>query len=149
MKDLKQKTSNNLRERRRTQLVFIKPSRVQKQFQQETDINAIMAKYQKTGEITHLTNKIARYADVSFQADYQTIQNAKIEVDNNFAMLPSKLRERFNNNPANLLGFLSVNENLEEAISLGLIDKKPMATPPEPSNEKSKKTPKTETPNSD
>ena len=61
--------------------------------------------------------------------DYADAQQLVIDANNAFANLPSRLRDRFANDPAKLLDFLSRKENLDEAISLGLVDRRD-----EPSN---------------
>ena len=48
-------------------------------------------------------------------------QNFVIEAGEMFDALPSRIRKRFNNSPAQLLEFLADTANVSEAISLGLI----------------------------
>ena len=56
--------------------------------------------------------------------DYAESQQIVIDANNAFANLPSRLRDRFANDPSKLLDFLSRKENLDEAISLGLVDRR-------------------------
>lgn len=46
-----------------------------------------------------------------------------------FAELPSKIRERFDNNPGKLLEFVSNEKNYEEGVSLGIFEPKVPPTP--------------------
>lgn len=97
-------------------------SLTQQQFVEECDINNIVNNYLKTGEITHLAASSPLYADVTEIPDFQSALNFVIEAGNAFMDLPSKIRERFNNDPQKLMDFISDNENREEAIRLGLIE---------------------------
>lgn len=87
--------------RKRVQKSFKDAEKLTKQsFLQETNINNIMAKYQATGQITHLSHHPAIYGDFSNVNDLQTaiqqVENAK-EL---FEALPSELRGAFDNNPS-------------------------------------------------
>ena len=101
------------------------PTLTQQQFKEECDINNIMARYQNTGEFTHLTRKQGVYGDFSEIKDYQTMLQTVLEADAAFASLPAKMRLRFQNDPAQLLEFIQDPKNTEEAISLGLMEPKP------------------------
>ena len=94
-------------------------SLVQKDMQDETDISNILEKYGRTGMLPIVANP-GMYDDFSDIPDYQTAQNQIIKADEAFNALPSKLRTRFENNPAEMLKFLSNPDNTEEAIKLGL-----------------------------
>lgn len=52
-----------------------------------------------------------------------------MEAENSFNMLPSEIRNRFQNDPGQLIGYLSDEKNNEEAYKLGL---KIRPKPPEP-----------------
>ena len=49
--------------------------------------------------------------------------------------LPAKIRQRFNNNPAELIAFLQNSDNIEEAVELGLMEKFQNRTKTEPKPE--------------
>jgi phage internal scaffolding protein len=86
----------------------------------ETDVNEIVKKYDKTGLITHIANFEAKFGDMTgmeFQKAQEMVANAKSQ----FEMLPSEIRNRFANDPMNLLKFMEKKENRDEAIKLGLI----------------------------
>ena len=109
----------------RRPIVNNEPSMTQQHFKDECDINQILARYQKTGILVEpgvgsgLSPVFGDFTDV---VDYQTAQNAIIDVQETFAQLPSSLRARFDNDPAALLAFLGKEENRNEAISLGLVN---------------------------
>ena len=84
------------------------------------DINKIMARYQKTGELPPgLQN--GNYGDFSEVGEYHDalvrIEQARAQ----FMALPAKVRERFGHNPARMLAFVADKANLEEAYSLGML----------------------------
>lgn len=119
------------------------PSMTQQQFKDECDINNIIKKYSSTGQITHLARSQGVYADLSKIQDYQHSLNQVLEAEQAFGTLPAVIRERFQNNPAELVKFVSNPKNLEEGIKLGLFERK---NPPKPNDLNEPKTPPTEPP---
>lgn len=96
-------------------------SKTQQQFKDDCDVNKIMAKYVKDGFISHVAKKPGVYADLSSAKDYHESMLVISDATSAFNQMPSKLRERFNNDPAKLLAFLENPNNKEEAIKLGLL----------------------------
>lgn len=112
------------------------PSMTQQQFAVECDINQIIEKYNKTGDISvHRIQGV--YADLSNEKSYQESLQTVIDAKNAFDTLPSKIRHRFQNDPSQLLKFLEDPSSKDEAISLGLINPPPLPPikPNEPKNE--------------
>lgn len=97
------------------------PSMTKQSHKDECDINRIMSKYQKTGIITHVAKYAARYGEAS-DIDYQTALNTVMEAQQMFADLPSTVRKRFDNDPAEFLQFVSDPGNVEEMRQLGLVE---------------------------
>lgn len=85
------------------------------------DINGIMAKFQKTGAIEHVRKFGPRYGDVT-GADFTQAQFLVAEMCSQFEELPSALRSRFNNDPAEFLDFVSDESNSDEMAEIGLIE---------------------------
>ena len=112
--------------RERVQLDFKERSRAKQSFKDECDINNIMTKYVKTGLVSHVNKYGGRYGDLAGEVDYQnaldTIQRAK-EV---FAALPASIRTRFENDPAQFLGFVEDPANREELLQMGLLKTRPV-----------------------
>lgn len=69
------------------------------------------------------------FRDFSDGSDFQSVQDAIVEVKKNFDSLPSDVRDRFQNNPRYLIDFVNNPDNAEEATELGLL------APPEPRQE--------------
>lgn len=104
-------------------------SLTQPQFEKDCDINYIMKKYELTGVLPQGGRKPI-FDDVSIVSSTNYIDAINIvnEIDTLFNDLPALTRERFKNDPSELLGFISDVKNRDEAISLGLIsgEKKPV-----------------------
>lgn len=116
------------------------PSLTQQQFKEESDINNIIASYNTTGLLTNPLVQSARqpmFGDFSnLPQDYMQVQNQLLEAQANFMGLPAKIRQRFNNNPAELISFLQNPDNFDEAVELGLMEKTLTPEPkPEPKPE--------------
>lgn len=94
------------------------------------DINVIMKHYKKTGLVSHFAPGGARYEDLPDQSDYHEAMNLVTQSQQSFEALPATVRDRFANDPARLLQFLSDPANRSEAEKLGLVPKAP--PPPEP-----------------
>jgi len=92
----------------------------QQQFKDECDINNIMEKFGMTGLIPQ--NPLSpQYGDFSGVNDYHSALNAIMAAEEQFDALPAKIRERFANDPANLIDFMENPENRSEAEKLGLV----------------------------
>jgi len=87
----------------------------------ECDINRIMARYLRTGILPGSSSNVPRYVDVTGVGDYLEAQLVLQNARSHFQAMPSRIRERFGNDPLAMLEFLSQDENREEAIKLGLV----------------------------
>lgn len=95
-------------------------------FKDECDINTIVSRY-PNGVTPYDDRKGSEvYGDFSDAElfDFRATQEKIIEAENRFNALPSDVRSRFGNNPAELLDFLNDSSNYDEAIKLGLIHAK-------------------------
>lgn len=110
------------------------PSKTQQQFKDECNVNKIIEKYLKTNEMTHLKQNKGVFADLTHISDYQDSLNKVIEANKSFMELNAQTRNRFGNDPQQLINFLADDSNRDEAIKLGLIvekEKKPVEPPKE------------------
>lgn len=90
----------------------------------ETDINVMMARYQRTGSFhgsTQVPSVLPNYGDFSVLPDYQEALSIVMQAQDTFAALPASVRDRFGNDPTKMLNFLADDNNREEALKLGLI----------------------------
>jgi phage internal scaffolding protein len=107
-------------------LVCEEPTRAQQHHKDECDINVILERFGKTGQVP--VNAISgTYGDFSGVHDYHTALNALIASETEFAALPAQIRNRFDNEPAKLIEFLDDPKNQTEARELGLVNISSMA----------------------
>ena len=134
-------TTNNIiyhnTPRKRYQIKFPKQGRAKQSFADECNINTIMAKYQKTGAISHFNKHGADYAFATSD-DFTTSMQIITTAQDMFDGLPSSIRTRFANDPAQFLDFVQDPDNDDEMAKLGLIPKK---EPPESPQETQKTDP--------
>lgn len=76
-------------------------------FKDECDINTIMAHYEKTGIITHMTETQGQYLDLPDSMDFQDALTLVSHASDAFDNLPSVLRDRYKNDPSLFLSALS------------------------------------------
>lgn len=90
------------------------------EFKAECDINNIMAQYLTTGEFFHINETAPQYLDCTgedFRANMDYIAGAF----SMFEELPSAIRMRFDNDPAEFLDFCSQEKNRPELADMGLL----------------------------
>ncbi len=94
-----------------------KDGRTKQSFRDETDINQILKRAQKSGTISHLNKYEARYGDFSgfdfFDAQLQISKGAQI-----FDELPVELRREFNQSPAEFFDYVNDPANKERLVEL-------------------------------
>lgn len=94
----------------------------------EVDINKIMQRIEK-GQMMDMLKDDGRFEDIS---EFEGLENAIIKVgkaNEYFMDLPAEVRERFNNDPVDLIEFLQDEENRAEAEKLGLVNPKEAGEP--------------------
>lgn len=111
---------------------FRLPSRTKQGPAAECEINKIMAKYHKTGLITHVNTRTGVFMDCSNIGSYQECVERIQNANDAFYTLPATMRERFDNNPGKLIEFLQDSKNVDEAVKLGIVQKRDLSvdTPP-------------------
>ena len=80
------------------------PVITKQEFKEESDVNTIMSKYVNYGVIPE--GMPGAFADVSDVGDFLDAQLLVKDAVEAFEALPSRVRERFGNDPARLLEFL-------------------------------------------
>jgi len=105
------------------------PGFTQQQFKEECDINVIVEKFMKTGEMPDNV-RVPIEGDFTDVTDYQSALNAVIAADDAFMELPPDVRAEFDNNPQKLMDFLADDKNRARAEELGLLNAKPLKAEP-------------------
>lgn len=88
-------------------------------FREECDVNTILRRFMKTGEIEYRKNP-GVYQDVSEISDLEGSLNQINKANAAFDALPADIRFRFGNSPIEMINFLQNPENYEESIKMGL-----------------------------
>lgn len=101
---------------------------------EDADINKIIARFNKSGQLPPTFRGEPFYGDVSELGDLQESLIKIKEADELFMSYPAELRERFENDPVKLVDFLKDEKNRKEAEDLGLVVRqpKPVEVPPVP-----------------
>lgn len=111
---------------------FFKPSKTRQSFLPESDINNIFRKYQASGLAPLGHNGVPTYLDLSSMPSYQDGLNLVIRINEEFASLGSRVREKFGNDPALFLKFMDSNPSREDLEKLGLVAVKSPPSPDSP-----------------
>lgn len=111
------------------------PSKTLQQFKDEADINVLIGRYMRTGFYynpmqTPTQKRMPQFGDYSALGDFQEQQQRILDVYDDFARLPAKVRERFGNNPALFVEFAGDPANTEECIKLGIFEREKAAAEP-------------------
>lgn len=96
------------------------PTMAQQHFAEECDINTIVRRFKLTGELPQGA-VVPTYADFEAAVDYHQAMNALRQAEESFMALPAEVRARFQNDPAQLVEFVSNDANRAEAVALGLV----------------------------
>jgi len=95
------------------------------------DINNILKRYEKTGQLPDMIKTDPRYGDFSDVPTYQEAYATVLHANEQFNALSAQVRARFQNSPEEFLAFTSNPANIKEMVTMGLaIEKpKPVETP--------------------
>lgn len=127
-KETPKKTRGRFAPRVEQQPFFPGEPRTQQHFKDEVDINNIIARFKRTGQLPEGTPG-GQYMDITAM-DFMTMQNAMVAVKTRLAALPARVRERFDNSPQAMLAFIEDPANADEARKLGLLPPLPKEPPP-------------------
>ncbi len=100
-------------------------SMTEQSHQGECEINNILAKYQKSGMVSHLANHQPRYDDCTSH-DFTAAMNIVIKSQEMFDDLPSQVRAKFGNNPVRFMDYVQDPDNADSLHELGIVN------PPDP-----------------
>ena len=106
------------------------PSKAKQAFAEEADINNIMHRYVETGKLP-ATHEGFTFGDFTLASDLQDALQQIDKAYEDFDSLPAKVRDRFKNDPYELIQFVTDPANEGEAREIGLLPMLP-PTPPAP-----------------
>lgn len=87
----------------------------------ESNINNIIKLWTKTGELTHISQALGNYRDMSGIPDLHEAMNIVADAQSSFMELPAEIRKRVGHDVSNFLPFIDDPDNQDECIELGLI----------------------------
>lgn len=116
-------------DRPKVHTVIVGDSMTQQHFQDECDVNRIMKRYSNTQGAEYLSQfkgfVESNFGDATVACSFQEAHARVAEAQDAFDSLTAEVRARFGNDPYELLEFISVASNREEAVKLGLLDASP------------------------
>lgn len=104
----------------KSQLIQTKPSLTKQSFRDECDINVIMGRYLQTGVLDFVNKHQPQYITTT-GVDFHQAMLLVAESQTMFNDLPSAIRTKFKNNPAEFLDFCHDPKNLPEMAEMGLL----------------------------
>lgn len=105
----------------RISVSFPSPSLTKQSFKDECDINTIMGRYLRTGILPETVQQIeGQFLDVS-DVDFRSSMELVADAWSMFNELPSDIRSRFRNDPAEFLAFSSDPKNRSQMGEMGLL----------------------------
>lgn len=111
------------------------PSMTKQAEAEACDINNIMKRYEQTGLLPQLSEKIAQYGEFADVPTYMESMAVVAQASNAFAELPADTRAFFHNDPSRFLDYMDKAPNdekkFEKLIELGLM-KRPEPVRPDP-----------------
>lgn len=105
------------------------------EFQDDTDINKIMARYKKTGMLPVARAAAQRFGDFSQVPSFTEMQHKIIAAHEMFDALPAVVRRQFGNDPGAFLAAADTQEGRELLKKLGLgaeVEPEPTPSPAAP-----------------
>lgn len=96
------------------------PSMCHQEFAEECDINNLMRRY-TYAQLPDIPTVVSSFSQM---VDYHDMMNEAARARQAFDLLPGELRQRFGNNPQELIEFLNDEKNRDEAVKLGLVNPK-------------------------
>lgn len=104
-------------------------SPVQQQFTEDADINVLVRRYGINDGVPPMAMDPRFYGDLGEVPDLGTALRLVRDAQEKFMALPVALRNRFQNDAAQLWNFVNDPRNADEAVALGLLSKQAVQAP--------------------
>lgn len=115
---------------------FGEQGRTHQEMGADCDINTIVRRFMRTGQLVHINPKAGVYGDFSNSGDFQTAMEAIRAAEAIFGSLPARVRKLADNDPGRLLDLVNDPEAHEALQAAGLdVGWEPPAPPEEASSE--------------
>lgn len=126
---MNEKIRNKFSPKKSVPLIQKLPSRAQEHYQNDQNVNHIMAKYRKTGDASLLLKVKTEYGTFENFEGLSKHVSKLARAEEAFAALPQSIQKQFNWQPGEMLEFIDDPKNKEAAIKMGLF------TAPKPPDE--------------
>lgn len=111
---------------RRVRSIFVEEEGsfpTQQQFKDDYDVGSILNRYKNTGVIPQVRKANPMYLDMTqMPQDYAEAMQRVDFAKEAFSNLPSRVRERFQNDPGEFVEFVANPKNQDELVELGLAE---------------------------
>lgn len=97
--------------------------RTQQHFKEETDVNYIMARYQKSGDLALLNRVKTEFGEFEQFQDLSRYTSRVARAEEAFSKLPQRIQKEFDWQPANLLAALDDESKKSYLQDLGVLNK--------------------------
>lgn len=108
------------------------PTRAKQSAEAETNINNIVKRFTKTGQLTHVSEHLGQYRDMSEVPDLHEAMNVVADANSAFMELPAEVRKAVGHDVGNFLPWLDDPANAEQALEWGLLDPSSINVPNPP-----------------
>lgn len=106
-------------QRRRVSIEITEPSLTKQADFDRANIHSLLSRFQKSGHIRQVTAQPLQ-GGIPDVDSFHEAMNIVTTARQSFDALPSQIREKFENNPAKMLQFVSDEKNQSELVALGL-----------------------------
>ncbi len=107
------------------------PTRTKQSSEPECNINNIVKRFTKTGELTHISTALGEYRDMSGTPDLHTAMNIVADAQSIFMELPPEIRFKCDNDVAKFLNFFDDKANTNELVDYGVLPESERIPEPE------------------
>lgn len=101
-----------------------KVQRTDQSYKNMVDINCIMERYKKTGQLPHFKPVDLKFMDVTDTRTFEEQFDIVNEARSLFSSLPAEIRNQMNNDPRNLESFINDEKNHDVLLKHGLLERK-------------------------
>lgn len=102
--------------------------RTQQHFKDQCDVNKIMARYNRTGIMSHVNRAQAKYGDFTMLGDFVENADKVVRAQQAFDQLPSELRKEFDNDYTKFFASIGKPEYRDKMVKWGILKEEPKKT---------------------
>lgn len=97
------------------------PSRTRQEFAEESDVNVLMKRYERTGVLPQYgAERKPMFLDLADVPSFHEAMDLLVQAEYAFGRLPATVRKEFDNDPARFVEFAENRDNLDQMRKWGL-----------------------------